>query len=155
MNEARLILQASHERLESSEKQVGARKDECRLIIIKGHEKEDRFEAELARMRTEVQTMTMELVELRFNASVRIEPDPTLLLKNKALEKEREELRSYLRVSEEQLDTIRREYVALAGKVACADPEQYVLKTDHVALLKRREAELLADMKTQLMKRSR
>ena len=34
--------------LETSEKQAAAWKDECRLIIIKGQEKEDKFEVELA-----------------------------------------------------------------------------------------------------------
>ena len=57
-NEARSCSHASRERFESSEKQAGAWKDECRPIIVKGHEKEGRFEAELAQMRTEVTTMT-------------------------------------------------------------------------------------------------
>ena len=53
-SEVRSFLQATREKLEVSEKQVAAWKDECRLTIVKGHEKEDRFEAELAHMRTEV-----------------------------------------------------------------------------------------------------
>ena len=89
---------------EVSEKQVAAWKDECRLIIVKGHEKEDRFEAELAHMRTEVPTMTKEMVELRASASFCPEPDPLMMIKCRTLEKERDELRAMLKKSEDPLE---------------------------------------------------
>ena len=136
----------------ASEKQVAAWKDERRLIIIKGQEKEDKFEAELAQMRTEVSTMTQEMVELRASAPVRLEPNPLVMLKCKTLEKERNELRVMLKNSEVQLDTVRREVVTLTLKASSMDPEKYMLMSDHSELLKKREAELLADMKVQLLK---
>ena len=51
-SEVRSYFLEAREKLEVSEKQATAWKNECRLIIVKGHEKEDRFAAELAEMRT-------------------------------------------------------------------------------------------------------
>ena len=110
------------------------------------------FEAELAHMRTEVSTMTKEMVELRASAPVRPEPDPLMMMKRKTLGKERAELRVMLKKSVIQLDTVRREVVTLTAKASSMDPERYMLKSDHSELLKKREAELLAHMKFQLLK---
>ena len=96
--------------------------------------------------------MTKELVVLRSNTPVRFEADPSWMIKCKALEKERGELRSSLKTSEEQLGTIRREAVVLTVKASSMDPEKYMLKSDHAALLKKREGGLLADMKLLLVK---
>ena len=136
----------------ASEKQVAAWKDERRLIIIKGQEKEDKFEAELAHMRTDFSTMAKEMLELRASAPVRLEPDPLAMMKCMTLERERDELRVLLQKSEDQLDTVRREVVTLTLTASSMDPEKYMLKSDLSELLKKREAELLADMKVQLLK---
>ena len=154
MNSAkvRLLFLEAREKLEASEKQATASKHECRLIIVKGHEKEDRFEAELASMRTEVSTMTKEIVELRASASARPEPDPMMTIRCTTIEKERDELRTMLKKSEDQLDTVRRVVVALTMKASAMDPERFMLKSDQSELLKKREAELLSDMKVQLLK---
>ena len=139
-------------KLEVSKKQATAWKDECRLIIIKGQEKEDKFEAELAHMRTDFSTMAKEMLELRASAPVRLEPDPLAMMKCMTLERERDELRVLLKKSEDQLDTVRREVVTLTLTASSMDPEKYMLKSDLSELLKKREAELLADMKVQLLK---
>ena len=103
-------------------------------------------------MTTEISTTTRELVELRASAPVRPEPDPFVMLKRETLEKERGELRVMLKKSEDQLDTVRREVVTLTLTASSMDPEKYMLKSDLSELLKKREAELLADMKVQLLK---
>ena len=146
-SEVRSFFLEARGKLEVSEKQATAWKNECRLIIVKGQEKDDRFEAELANLRTEVSTMTKEVVELRASTSARPEPDPMMMIRCTTLEKERDELRAILKKSEDQLDTLRREIVTLTTKASAVDPERYMLKSDHSELLKEREAALLSDMK--------
>ena len=153
-NEARSFFLASREKLEASEKQAAAWKEECRLVIVKGHEKEDKYEAALAHMRAEVSTMTKEMAELRASASTPPEPSPMIMRKFVTLEKERGELRAALNKSEDQLDLFRREIVALQVEASTVDPDRYTTRSEHSELLKKREAELLAEMKVQLQKRS-
>ena len=47
------------------------------------------------------------------------------------LEKERNELRAALNISEDQLDSFRREIIALQVKVSTVDPERYMMKSEH------------------------
>ena len=133
---------ATREKLEASEKQAAAWKDECRLINLKGPEKEGRFEATLAHTRMEVSTMTNEMAELRASASAPPELNPLMVMKIATLEKERDELRAMLKKSQDQLDSFRREIVILKMKASTMDPERYMLKSDHSELLKKREAKV-------------
>ena len=64
----------------------------------------------------------------------------------------RDELRPLLAGSEKQLGSFRRQAIALEIKGSALARGTFVLKSDHVVLLKGREDELLADMKTQLVK---
>ena len=74
--EVRSFLLATRDKLEASEKQAAAWKDERRLTILRGHAKEDKFEATLAHSRTEISTMPMEMAELRAGASVPPDQNP-------------------------------------------------------------------------------
>ena len=108
-SEVKSFLLKTREALVTSEKQAAAWKEECRLIILKGHEKEDKYEATLAHTRTEVSSVTKEMSELRASASVPPEPNPMMMMmKFATLEKERGELRGTLKKSEDQLDSFRR-----------------------------------------------
>ena len=96
--------------------------------------------------------MAMEMAELRACSSVPPDQNLQMMLKFAALEKERNELRAMLKNSEDQLDSFRREIITLRMSASVMDPENYMLKSEHAELLKKRETELLADMKVQLLK---
>ena len=67
------------------------------------------------------------------------EADPSLLLKFRALEKERDGLRASLKAAEEQLAALRREVIVLTQKASSVNLDRYMLKSDHVNALKKRE----------------
>ena len=73
-------------------------------------------------------------------------------MKFATLEKERDELRAMLKKAEDQLDSFRREIITLTMRASVIDPAKYMLKSEHSELLKKRETELLTDMKVQFMK---
>ena len=83
--------------------------------------------------------MTKEMAELRASASAPPEPNPMMMMKFAALEKERDELRATLKKSEDQLVSFRLEIVTLNTKASTMDPERYMLKSEHSELLKKRE----------------
>ena len=68
--------------------------------------------------------MTKEMAKLRASASAPPEPKPMMMMKFAILEKEREELRATLKKSEDQLDSSRREIVALKLKSLHHGPEE-------------------------------
>ena len=122
--EVRSFLLATREKLEASEKQVAAWKDECRLVILKGHDKEDRFEATLERAQAEMSTMASEIAELRASVSTPQGPSPAVMMRFAAIEKERDELRVALKKSEEQLDLFRRDIFTLKYEILCHGSRQ-------------------------------
>ena len=79
-SEVRSFLLATREKLATSEKQAAAWKDECRLVILKGHDKEDRFEATLERAQAERSTMASEIAELRASVSTPQGPSPAVMM---------------------------------------------------------------------------
>ena len=50
------------------------------------------------------------------------------------------------------MEALRREIIVLTLKASSMNPDRYMLKSDHVNALKKREEELLTDMKNQLVK---
>ena len=72
----------------------------------KNRDKEDRYEAEVTSMRTELTAVSSELGLLRAKSTGRSEPDTKLLVRcQSAVEKERDDLRNLLVESEKQLAT--------------------------------------------------
>ena len=107
-------------------------------MIIKGQEKEDKLEAELYTVKTEMLSMSQELPTLRSKAMTP-EVDPLILQKCRVLGRERDELRASLKTAEEQLDALRREVVVLTLKASSVDLGRYMLQSDHANILKQRE----------------
>ena len=68
------------------------------------------------------------------------------------MEQERDEIRALLAESGKQLDFVRRQVIALETKGSAHDSGKLILRSDHALLLRKREDELLADMKTQFPK---
>ena len=71
------------------------------------------------------------------------------------VEKKRDELQTLLVESEKQLESVRRQIIALEMRGSALESDTLFLQSDHAMLLKKREEELLSDMKAQLVKRSR
>ena len=137
-NEARAVFQTSRSRFEAAENQATMWKEECRMICVRGCERERKFEGEFSVVRSEMQTMAYEMSTLRFETMMP-EADPSLLLKFRALEKERDGLRASLKAAEEQLGALRREVIVLTQKASSVNLDRYMLKSDHVNALKKRE----------------
>ena len=117
----------------------------CRLIVNKGRNKEDCYEAGMASMKTELTALTAEVGALRARAMVRAETDATLFVECQSVERERDELRSKLVEVEKQLAAAQQGAISLTTRCGAA-PEE------HAVLLKRRKDELLADMNVQFVK---
>ena len=62
-------------------------------------------------------------------------------------EKDRNDLQTLLAESEKQLESVRRSIIALEIRGSALESDKFSLKLDRAMLLKRREEELLADMK--------
>ena len=137
-NEARAVFQTSRSRFEAAENQATMWKEECRMICVRGCERERKFEGEFSVVRSEMETMAYEMSTLRFETMMP-EDDPSLLLKFRALEKERDGLRASLKAAEEQLGALRREVIVLTQKASSVNLDRYMLKSDHVNALKKRE----------------
>ena len=125
----------------------------CRLIVNKGRNKEDCYEAGMTSMKTELTALTAEVGALRARAMVRAETDATLFVECQSVERERDELRSKLVEVEKQLAAAQQGAISLTTRCGAAPEDAKVmLETEHAVLLKRRKDELLADMNVQFVK---
>ena len=91
-------------------------------------------------VKTELAALSSELGIPQAKTTGRPERDPGLLAKCQSVEKERYELRTLLREAEKQLTTAQRDMIALSIKSSpTREGERFMLKSEHAALLKRRE----------------
>ena len=104
--------------------------------------------------KTELTALYNAVGTLRVRTAVHSEPNAKLIVKCESMEKERDALRNLLVESEKQPATAQRAVIAMTIKSSAArDDDRLMSKTERAVLLKRREEELLADMKEQLHKR--
>ena len=98
------------------------------MIVNKGRDQEHKYEVEVISLRAEMAVLSQELLALRANSAVLSDSDVVLVTKCQMAEKERDELRTLLAESEKQLDSARRQIVALAIRGSALENELFILK---------------------------
>ena len=75
-----------------------------------------------------------------------------LIAKCQKSETECDDIRTMYKDMEKQLDSVRRQLLALEARSQTFESDRFMLKSDHAVMLKTREEELLADMKAQIVR---
>ena len=81
--------------------------------------------------------LSQEQLALRATSAVRSDSDAVLVTKCQKAEKEREELRASLKTTESQLDSVRRQLVAMEVRSQTFESDKFILKRDRAMMLKR------------------
>ena len=75
-----------------------------------------------------------------------------LVAKCRKAEKECDDTRTMYKDLKRQLESVRRQLLALEARSQTFESDNFILHSDHAAMLKQREEELLADMQAQLVR---
>ena len=97
----------------------------------------------------EMAVLTQELIALQARSAVRSDSDVVLIAKCQKVEKERDDIRTMYKDVEKQLGSVRRQLLAPEARSHTFQSDKFIRQSDHAAMLKKREEELLADMKAQ------
>jgi hypothetical protein len=121
-------------------------------LILRGREQEAKYETDILSMKSEMTMLAGEITVLRACVEEGPMGDDALRTKCTKLALENESFASRIWDTERQLVLARRneEEMQLSLKKTDRDVAQYVLKSEHEAMLKRREEDLIADMRKKL-----